>query len=158
MHNELLGLVTSNFYSILYYNSEIWHLPTLNVALKQKLLSASAKALKVCCKMTDFMVSFASIHRLCNRATPVQMMKYKLALCLFKMYNRDFNPVEFVTMNFNQIFTSRQSTFKILKNNRRKVGINSLANRFHLINDIIPFTWLNLSMESFKLKCKKLLL
>jgi hypothetical protein len=27
---ELRTLLTSNFYSILYYNSEIWHIPTLN--------------------------------------------------------------------------------------------------------------------------------
>ena len=39
------------------------------------------------------------------------------------------------------------------QNSASKVGINSLANRFHLINDIIPLTWLNLSMKSFKLKC-----
>ena len=28
--DEILNLLTSNFYSILYYNSEIWHLPTLS--------------------------------------------------------------------------------------------------------------------------------
>ena len=33
---ELLQLVTSNFYSILYYNSGIWHLPNLKNALKSK--------------------------------------------------------------------------------------------------------------------------
>ena len=40
---ELLSLVTSNFYSILYYNSEIWHLPTLKTTLKQSLLRTSAE-------------------------------------------------------------------------------------------------------------------
>ena len=34
--NELKGLLTSNYYSTLYYNSEIWHLPTLSPHLKQK--------------------------------------------------------------------------------------------------------------------------
>ena len=47
---ELLQLVTSNFYSIFYYNSEIWHLNSLKHNLKNKLLSASAKALKICIK------------------------------------------------------------------------------------------------------------
>ena len=28
---ELLWLVTSNFYLIMYYNSEIWHLPSLKI-------------------------------------------------------------------------------------------------------------------------------
>ena len=73
---ELLSLVTSNFYSILYYNSEIWHLPTLKPTLKQKMLSASAKALKTCIKYLDPMTSFDNIHSMCNRGTPNQMMNY----------------------------------------------------------------------------------
>ena len=44
---ELLTLITSNLYSILFYNSEIWHLPSLKATLKQKLLSASARALNL---------------------------------------------------------------------------------------------------------------
>ena len=31
---ELLQLITSNYYSILYYNSEIWHLPSNSHNLK----------------------------------------------------------------------------------------------------------------------------
>ena len=38
---ELKQIITANFNSILYYNSNIWHLPTLALKLKQKLLSAS---------------------------------------------------------------------------------------------------------------------
>ena len=47
---ELLQLITANFYSILYYNSEIWHLQSLKSNLKQKLLSSFAKAIQVCTK------------------------------------------------------------------------------------------------------------
>ena len=32
--DELIKLVTANFYSKLYYNSEVWQIPTLNQALK----------------------------------------------------------------------------------------------------------------------------
>ena len=32
---ELIQLITSNFYSIMFYNSEIWHLPLLNSNLKK---------------------------------------------------------------------------------------------------------------------------
>ena len=34
---ELNMLVTSNFYSVRHYNSEIWHLPTLKANLKKNL-------------------------------------------------------------------------------------------------------------------------
>jgi hypothetical protein len=46
--SELRSLLTSNFYSILYYNSEVWHLPTLNPVSKNHLQAASANALKLC--------------------------------------------------------------------------------------------------------------
>ena len=84
---ELFELITSNFYSLLYYNSEIWHLPSLKSTLKQKLLSASAKALKVCWKSPSYYISFDSLHKISKRATPEQLMKYKLALSLHKLYN-----------------------------------------------------------------------
>ena len=92
-HNDLLSLVTSNFYSILYYNSEIWQINTLKSNLKQNLLSASAKALRVCLKLYYNCISFNELHNLCKRASPEQFMFYKMALCLFKLYNRDrFKP------------------------------------------------------------------
>ena len=45
---EQRTLITSNFFSILFYNAEIWLLPKLNKILKSNLLSASANALKIC--------------------------------------------------------------------------------------------------------------
>ena len=61
---ELLNLVTANYFLILYYNSEIWHLPTLKSTLKQNLLSASAKALRVCCGIVDYGLSYANLHKM----------------------------------------------------------------------------------------------
>ena len=43
---EFLMLLTSNYYSILYYNSEIWMIHSLSVANKKLLFSTSANALK----------------------------------------------------------------------------------------------------------------
>ena len=37
---ELKQLLTSYFNSVLYYNSEVWHLPSLHSSLKKQLLSA----------------------------------------------------------------------------------------------------------------------
>ena len=123
--DELLQLITSNFYSILYYNSEIWHLPSLKPSLKQKLLSASARALKVCNRQVDNYMSFENIHTLNKRATPIKILKYKLAICLFKLYNMNYNVIEFCILNFNQVITSRQTNFITVRSNRTQVGINS---------------------------------
>ena len=119
---ELLGLITSNFYSILYYNLEIWHLPSLKTTLKQSLLSASAKALRVCNRTNDYYVSFNNLHASCDRSTPEMFLLYKMALSLFKLYNHDYNPLEIALLNFNQILTGRQMNFITIKSNARKVG------------------------------------
>ena len=108
--------------------------------------------------MDSYGQSFMNLHKMCNRATPECMMKYKLALSLHKLYNKDFNNIEFLLLNQNQILTSRQTLFKTLKTNTYKVGINSLTNRLSLINNLIPLNWLNMSMGTYKVHCKKLLL
>ena len=121
-------------------------------------MSALAKALKVCWKKMDNFVSFESLHKMSKRTTPEKLMKYKLALCLHRIYNSDFNSKEFIRLNVNQIVTSRQDKFISLKSNNIKVGINCLANRFYILNGIIPLEWLNNTIETFKVKCKKLIM
>ena len=104
---EIKTLLTSNFYSVLYCNSEIWHIPTLNPLSKQQLLIASAKALKLCSPLIDPMTSFLDINYNCERATPPQMQKYKLAILLHKLYNKKEPKVEWLSLNFQQILVSR---------------------------------------------------
>ena len=67
---ELIQIVTSNYYSILYYNSEIWHLPTLTRTTKQLLMSASSAPLKLCTRLYDRSMSFITLHTITKRATP----------------------------------------------------------------------------------------
>ena len=110
--NELLQLVTSNYYSILYYNSEIWHIPTLNANTKQSLLSASSAALKICIREYDSTMSFAKLHLLAKRATPPQVMKYKHAIQLHKVYNNSNPSFDWLSLFFNQNFNNRATTVK----------------------------------------------
>ena len=50
-------LRTSNFYSVLYYNCEIWLTPNLDPRSKKQLLGTSAMALKVMERSPDPMMS-----------------------------------------------------------------------------------------------------
>ena len=155
---ELLTLLTSNFYSILYYNSEIWHLPTLAPQLKQLLLSASATALKITQRTPNPMQSFIDIHTECKRALPEQMMIYKHSLLLHKLYNTQLPESEWIALNFQQIITSRQTNFSIIKNNNRKIGNNIITNRLYILNNRVLLSDLNDSISTFKVKQKKNLL
>ena len=155
---ELLQLITSNVLSILYYNSEIWHIPSLKANLKQKLISVSARAIKSCMFHPDRMLSFENIHKINNRAMPNAIMHYKSAIQLYKIYNSSEYTLDWTMANLNQILTSRQTHFSILKSNATKVGLNILSNWLSSINGLIPLTWLNTSLNTFKLNCKRLLL
>ena len=133
-------------------------MPSLKTELKKKLLSISARALKVTIYYPDSMISFENIHKMNNRAMPEAFMTYKSAIQLFKLYNSDDHTLEWVSLNVNQIFTTRQSNFIIMKTNRTKVGLNILSNRLHVLNGMIPLTWLNQPISTFKINCKRLLL
>ena len=78
--SEIQQIITSNFFSVLYYNSEIWQLPPLKHELKQQVLSASARALKVFQINPDLMLFFESVHHSCKRATHEQIMHYNHSL------------------------------------------------------------------------------
>ena len=62
--DELRQRLTSNFFSILYYNSEIWHIPSLNANLKQQLLTASAASLRLCTSGDAHTISYLDLHKL----------------------------------------------------------------------------------------------
>ena len=85
--DEIINLLTACFYSKLYYNSEIWLIPGLSPILKQKLLAASANALRIATRNYDRMTSFEQLHAITKRAKPEQMMMYRHALLLHKTFN-----------------------------------------------------------------------
>ena len=156
--DELLSLLTSNFYSILYYNSEVWHIPKLQPALKQLILSASANALKTTQRNPDLFESFIDKHANCKRATPNQMIIYKHAILAHKIYNQSGPGSDWIDLNFNQILTSRSRSFQIIKTNKYKVGNNLLSSRLTVVNNKIDLNDFNLPLASFKIKYKKLML
>ena len=99
-------------------------------------------------------LNFIRIHEINKRALPANLMLYKLAIQLHKLYNSQTYTNEWLHLNFNQVLTSRQTTFFTHKTNSNKVGINALSNRLHILNTLIPLDWLNLSINTFKTKCK----
>ena len=127
---ELIQLVTSNFYSVLFYNSEVWHLKYLHQNLKSMFLTASAMALRACFNHSDIqLLSYIDLHEMCGRATPDQMQSYKLSLQLYKTFNFMTLTQDWLQINFNGVNMTRQTEFSIKKCNGLKVGWNTLSNR-----------------------------
>ena len=117
-------MLTSNFYSILYYNSEVWHLNSLKYVLKISLLSVSAKAIRVAFHYPDSFISYVKLHEMANRATPKMFNEYKLVLLLFKTFNNQLPEANWLALNFDQINTGRQTEFFVYKSFKLLVGLN----------------------------------
>ena len=156
--NETKMLMTSNFYSVLYYNCEIWLSPDLSGRNKQQILAASANALKLLNNFSDLRTSYVQLHCQENRAVPMNFSKYRLAIQLYKIYNNDYFNDDWQDMNAQQNFNARMEMFQINDFSRLKVGKNILCNRLTVLNNQIQLNWLNLSLTSFKLKVKSIFL
>ena len=65
---------------------------------------------------------------------------------------------EFVQLNFQLADNARATKLTFIKRQNYDVGKNVLLNRFHALNNKIDKSWLNLSLEAYKLKCKDLFL
>ena len=151
---ELNQLLTSNFFSVLFYNSDIWHIPCLSPILKRQLLAASASALKICTPSYNYLMSYKNLHYINKRAMPEQMMRYKHAILLYKTYNETTQTKNWLTLNFQQSFNNRNNTFRVFSTNNYKVGQNLTSNRFAVINGLVNLDWLGESFETYKVKCK----
>ena len=84
--------------------------------------------------------------------------KYRLAIQLHKIYNGSSMNDDWIDMNIQQNFNARNGRFHITDNSRLKIGVNIMCNRLKVLNDKIDLNWINLSLNSFKLKMKEIFL
>ena len=94
----------------MYYNSEIWNIPSLHLAQKQLLMSTLANALKICTPEYHDRMSYLDLHSLNKRATPDQMCAYKLSLVLYKLINIETPQQDWLDSNVEQTFYNRIKT------------------------------------------------
>ena len=121
-------------------------------------MSVSSKALKIIENVSDLRLSFEKLHVLQKRATPTRMMKYRLALQLHKLYNAENFTDDWIDLNFQQNFNSRNNKVKLIDQSRLRIGKNLITNRLVCLNNEIDYGWLNLSFITYKICFKDKLL
>ena len=72
---ERITLVTSLYFSKLYYGFEIWHLPEQTATQNKQLKFASANALRICDNDITMFTTHTEIHKMTGRALPNQIVK-----------------------------------------------------------------------------------
>ena len=125
--DEMKQLLNSNFYSVLYYNCEIWLTPMMDPRSKRQLLADSAMALKLCKSQYDSMMGYERLHELHNRATPIKMMRYWMAIQLYKLYNSGTESQDWMDLNFQQNFNDRNPHVQINDASNLRIGKNSIV-------------------------------
>jgi hypothetical protein len=151
---ERLTLMTSFFYSRLYYGSQIWLIPSLKKALKSKLFSASGAALR----LLDRDLSFKELHRKYNRATPSQFQKYTTAISLYDLIKKEIPENDWINLQFNIQNDRRNTRLSFQTNNNFKCGLNCLSNRFKSVTNEIDKQWINMPRDVYKTECKRRLI
>ena len=106
-------------------------------------MSALAAPLKLCTPQYEKCMSYVTLHAINKRATPPQMLKYKLALQLYKLDNYETQTKDWITLSFNQNFNPRNTMANFGDTSNYKFGKNTLPNRLPYINNFVEYDWLN---------------
>jgi hypothetical protein len=148
--DELLQLLKTYCYPSLYYASNIWLTPSLNVKLKAKLFSSSGKILSII--KID---SYRKLHKQFTRATPEMWQAYELAISLYDLSLSKLPSSDWQTLQKNTLQNRRSVKLHFTSTNKLRCGLNVLPNRLKTITNRIDANWLELSKETYKQKCKK---
>jgi hypothetical protein len=148
--DELLQLLKMYCYPSLYYASGVWLNPSLNTKLKSRIYSASGRILSVI-----KIGSYQNLHKQFTRATPEMWQNYELAISLFDLNQTRLPCSDWLTLQRNTLQNRRSTKLHFTSTNRLRCGLNILPNRLKLISNRIDATWLTLTKESYKQRCKK---
>ena len=82
-------------------------------------------------------------------------MLYQIALNLHKVLNSD-SPLTFekISLLDQMVCGRRQLKFEILRNFQGKIGMNTMANKFYHVSNLIGLDLLNLGFVHYKKSCK----
>ena len=83
---------------------------------------------------------------------------YKHAIMIYKLMKCELCKDEFLQLNFQLNNNARLSKMNFLKRQRFDVGKNVLLNWMSCLSNMIEKSWLDLSLNGYKLKCKGLFL
>ena len=119
---------------------------------------ASANAIRSCNKTLTIFHTHTYIHSISNRALPDQMLNYKHAISMYKLFNHCQPETEFIHMNFQYNQNQQINHANFFQRQNYESGKNILLNRLSHLNDKIEKSWLEQSLNTFKVKCKELFL
>ena len=98
------------------------------------------------------------MHKSADRVMPDQMLNYKHAILMHKLFNTCQPDLEFMHLNFQMNQNQQLQKANFINRQNYEAGSNILLHRLSHRNNKIEKAWLELSLNAFKIKCKSLFL
>ena len=107
-------------------------------------------ALRTCLPRNKYVISFDTLYKNNAKSTPTQIMHYQAALNLHKLLNFETVNFETVTILNQMTGTVRQTNFEILRDNNKRIGMNTTANKLYCLSGKVGLLALNLEFVHYK--------
>jgi hypothetical protein len=132
--DELVTVVKSQIYSLIYYNCEVWLIPSVNKQLKKRLKSAITGCLRNAFGLWDWPINSNDIHEICGIATMEQWSNYVHARSLHKIIKHE-KPDGIYRGLLKQALVERRADITYFHpSNRKLVGTNQFQNRVKFVS------------------------
>ena len=99
--------------------------------------------------------SYRKLHKQFTRATPEMWLTYELAISLYDLNFTQLPSSDWQTLQKNTLQNQRSARLHFTSSNNLRCGMNVLPNRLKTLTNRIDASWLTLSKETYKQKCKK---
>ncbi len=154
---QFLQILTSQFFSKLYYGSQIWLTSATQRNLWTRVNSLHYRALRIA--ICDFKgrINREKIDVLSSRASPKQWSKYAMAAIVIKTI-RDKQPTTLHELIMETMFEERRKPglAKFYNNSKGKVGRQKIGNNLDFMMAIKqPWTQANLNNDKIRMLLKE---
>jgi len=138
--NKFVKILTSQFFSKIYYGSPVW-LSSLTVSNLKRIESIHYRALRLCyhdykCQIARDIID----HDLC-RANPSEWKNYTVASEMIRIFNSG-SPVRLYTRLLdNSYVIHRPDRIRFFSSSHTKIGDQSFENKVVTITSMLDFDW-----------------
>jgi hypothetical protein len=146
-------VVTSFYFSVLYYGMEIWFHKHLMFHLKQKVRAAHYRALRL---IHGQHLERNQLDAIAKRATPDEWSDYCVAKTLAKLVILEV-PVRLKDMVMVNSYAERRKANRLFffDSSKKKIGRQSFRNRLSVIAKQMKFEWTLFKVSSLRTALKK---
>ena len=106
-------------------------------------------------RLEDFKCRFACPCWSSNSFSVLQILPCN---CNVNVFKHECPSNVWLSAQFNFIFHERKNQILFTSNSSKRVGLNSLSNRFNFVCHMLEFDWLSLSLDAMKVRCKRIFL